>query len=304
MTAVIVALALLADRLLGEPNRFHPLIGFGRIASWVERRLRRDDFTKARGRLIGLIAVLIVVVPFVLLTVAMMQLAMVEYVLATVLLYLAVGSRSLALHATQVHEALKTNDISEARRRTGMLVSRDTRQLGEEQVTKATVESVLENGCDAVFGAIFWFVVAGAPGVIAYRLVNTLDAMWGYRNERYLHFGWAAARLDDLFNYIPARLTALTYAMLGHFTHAVRCWREQGHGWKSPNAGPVMAAGAGALSVQLGGEATYHGQSRQRPILGLMNGPEADDIQRALQLVSRGVLLWVAIIMLGGWLLA
>ena len=304
MTALMVGFALLMDRLLGEPNRFHHLVGFGRVASWVEHRLRRDDCTKRQGRFFGLLAVLILVVPLVVFTIGLMQLAMVEYLIATVLLYLAVGSRSLALHAQRVHDALTQNDLEEARKRIGMLVSRDTRQLDEEQVTKATVESVLENGCDAVFGAIFWFVVAGAPGVIAYRLINTLDAMWGYRNERYLHFGWAAARLDDLLNYIPARLTALTYAVLGHFNHAIRCWHEQGQNWKSPNAGPVMAAGAGALSVKLGGEATYHGQSQQRPTLGLAKRPYANDIQRAITLVNRGVLLWIVLILLGGWLLA
>ncbi|HHJ80984.1 MAG TPA: cobalamin biosynthesis protein CobD, partial [Candidatus Tenderia electrophaga] len=204
----------------------------------------------------------------------------------------------------QVRDALGLNDLPSARKRTAMLVSRDTRELDETQMAKATVESVLENGCDAVFGAIFWFVIAGAPGVIFYRLANTLDAMWGYRNQRYLHFGWAAARLDDVLNFIPARLTALTYALVGQFQNAIRCWRRQGYSWKSPNAGPVMAAGAGALAVQLGGAATYHGELQQRPDLGLDNKPQALDIERAVGLVNRGMWLWLAVILSGGWLLA
>ncbi len=304
MTAIIVAMALLLDRLLGEPKRGHPLVGFGRLVEWIEHRIWRSDCSKAQTRLRGVLAVALLLIPLTLITALLAQIAAVEYLVGVVLLYLAIGGRSLALHAMQVRDALGMNNLDEARMRTGFLVSRDTTQLDEEQMAKATVESVLENGCDAVFGAIFWFVIAGAPGVIFYRLANTLDAMWGYKNQRYLHFGWAAARLDDVLNFVPARLTAFTYAVVGEFQSAIRCWRSQGYSWKSPNAGPVMAAGAGALSVQLGGEATYHGELQQRPDLGLDKTPQAGDIERAVSLVSRGMLLWLAVIAVGGWALA
>jgi adenosylcobinamide-phosphate synthase len=165
--------------------------------------------------------------------------------------------------------------------------------MDNKAVATAAVESVLENGNDAVFGALFWFLVAGAPGAVLYRLANTLDAMWGYRTARYLYFGWAAARLDDVLNFIPARLTALTYALIGSTRIAWRCWRVQAGAWESPNAGPVMAAGAGALGLALGGGAYYHGQWEERPPLGMGMPPDAAAIRAAVRLVGLGVLVWL-----------
>jgi len=175
------------------------------------------------------------------------------------------------------------------------MVSRDTAVLNARQVAAAATESVLENGNDAVFGALFWFALLGAPGALLYRLANTLDAMWGYRTPRYERFGWAAARIDDVLNFLPARLTAFTYALCGRFDGALRCWRTQAPQWDSPNAGPVMAAGAGALGVKLGGAAPYDGVWETRPILGEGPPPDARAIERAWQLVRRGVVIWLAV---------
>jgi len=221
-----------------------------------------------------------------------------------VLLYLALGLRSLGEHALPVAQALWRHDLPEARRRVACIVSRDTSQLDEEGVARAATESVLENGSDAVFAALFWFIVAGAPGVVLYRLSNTLDAMWGYRNARFERFGWAAARIDDLLNYVPARLVAVTYALLGRTRRALRCWRTQAPLWDSPNAGPVMAAGAGALGVVLGGAAIYHGELHARPELGRGSAPQARHIEHALDLVWAGVGVWLLVLLFGGWLYA
>ncbi|MGB2972201.1 MAG: adenosylcobinamide-phosphate synthase CbiB, partial [Candidatus Competibacter sp.] len=221
------------------------------------------------------------------------------------LLYLALGARSLAEHAEAVAAALQAGDLPLARERVGKIVSRDVDGLDEEQISRATVESVLENGCDAVFGALFWFVLAWGSGVVLYRLANTLDAMWGYKTPRYRDFGWAAARLDDLLNWVPARLTALSYVAVGAKPAlAWRCWREQAPRWKSPNAGPVMAAGAGALGLALGGQARYHGEWSARPALGEGLAPRAGDIGRAVALLRRALLLWLAAILAGGLLVA
>ena len=210
----------------------------------------------------------------------------------TVALDAALGLRGLDQHARPVAEALRLGDLPAARQRVGYMVSRRTEDLNATGVARAGTESVLENGSDAVFAALFWFVLAGAPGVVLYRLSNTLDAMWGYRTPRLERFGWAAARIDDVLNYIPARLVALTYAVLGKTRLALRCWRSQAPRWDSPNAGPVMAAGASALGVQLRLPAAYHGPLHSRPQLREGQGAVADAIARGRNRVRRGVWLW------------
>ncbi|MDD5241092.1 MAG: adenosylcobinamide-phosphate synthase CbiB [Sulfuricella sp.] len=302
MTAIAVpltaVLAVVLDRLLGEPRRWHPLVGFGYLAQQVEAKLHGS--TNRRWR--GLLAVAVLVGGFTFLAfLAQRSLGSWAWLLDAILLYLAIGAASLKQHAEAVRRALQNSDLDTARRSVGLIVSRDTAEMDEAAVVSATIESVLENGCDAAFGALFWFFVAGAPGAVAYRLANTLDAMWGYKTARYLHFGWAAARLDDLLNWIPARLVALTYLILGNTRVAWHCWRSQAAGWESPNAGPVMAAGAGALAIQLGGAAKYHGQIESRPVLGAGRTPMAADIARASALVDRGVLLWLVLALIGGW---
>ncbi|MFA7242710.1 MAG: adenosylcobinamide-phosphate synthase CbiB [Sulfuricellaceae bacterium] len=294
LTALSMIFALLLDALLGEPRRFHPLVGFGRLAIRVEALLHAN--TRWRGAL----AVALLLAPATLLVLLLVKIPFLGKVLGIVLLYFALGLKSLQQHARDVARAFDVGSLEDARERVGRIVSRDTATLDETQVACATVESVLENGNDAVFGTLFWFALAGAPGAVLYRLANTLDAMWGYKNARYLHFGWAAARFDDLMNYLPARLTALTYAALGATRTALDCWRKQAPVWDSPNAGPVMAAGAGALKVRLGGAARYDGKLHERPALGTGAPPVAADIERALRLVRNGAWLWVGIVFLAG----
>lgn len=286
-------LAILLDRLLGEPRRFHPLIGFGCWAAAIEARLRQQAAHPLAQRIAGLLAWTLALLPWLLL--ALWLRAQLGWVVDVLLLYFALGAKSLAEHAEAVAVPLAAGRLEEARARVGRMVSRDTQSLDARGVARAGVESVLENGNDAVFGALFWFVVAGGPGALLFRLANTLDAMWGYRTPRYRNFGWAAARLDDLLNYLPARLTALSYALLGKTRSALACWRSQAGAWDSPNAGPVMASGAGALGLMLGGSASYHGASEIRPQLGCGAEPAAADIRRALALVQHALWLWLAL---------
>jgi len=299
-TALAVLVAVAADALLGEPGRGHPLAAFGRLADAVERHWNRGPGRRWRGlaALVVLVAVPAAAAGW------LAALPGLGWAVGAVLLYLAIGARSLGEHATGVVAPLARGDLAAARDAVGRMVSRDPAALDEAGVARAGIESVLENGADAVLGALFWFVLAGPAGLVAYRLINTLDAMWGYRTERFRAFGWAAARADDLLNWPVARLTAATYALAGDCERALTCWRTQGGHWKSPNAGAVMAAGAGALGVGLGGPARYHGASEDRPALGVGGEPGAADLRRAVALVRRGLIGWVVVIVLGGWLLA
>lgn len=305
ITPLIVIAALLLDQRWGEPRRAHPLVAFGRLANWLETRLNPAE--PGRGRRAGVLALALAVLPLTALAAAAEQglrpWPLLYALVAALLLWLAVGRRSLLQHAERVAQPLQQGNLPDARAAVAMLVSRDTDRLDATGVASAATESVLENGADAVFSALFWYLVAGLPGVVLYRLVNTLDAMWGYRTPRHDRFGWAAARFDDLLNLVPARLTALGYALAAGKPSAMRralnCWRSQGRDWKSPNAGPVMAAGAGALNVTLGGGAPYHGQWRERPRLGPAERPaDAASVNHACRLIDRTLLIWLSGVML------
>lgn len=317
LVLLCVVLGLVWDRCFGEVRRWHPLVGVGWLANRIESSLNHDrhhdrhhdhhtqhdlerehDSTRRMSYLKGLLAWCAVVLPVVVLTQIMLIWCAYVNIWLTVfvhagLLYFCLGLQSLREHAEPIFRALERGDLAEARRRTSYIVSRDTAQASEQDLSKAAVESVLENGCDAVFAALFWFVLLGGAGTVLYRLSNTLDAMWGYRSPRFLYFGRVAARVDDGLNWVPARLTAISYAVLGNTRLAWRCWRQQAPAWPSPNAGPVMAAGAGALELSLGGVAVYDGVAEQRPTLGAGPSPVASDIQRAWRLVRNASLLWL-----------
>lgn len=297
----IAMAAVLLDFMIGEPRRFHPLVGFGWLASKLEASLNIANKTNnANQRWVGTFALALLLAPFILLVYWLCHIPVVSIVADTLLLYFAIGHKSLHDHARAVTHALSNHDEASAKMAASYMVSRDSAAI---EPVPATVESVLENGNDGVFGALFWFFIAGGTGALLFRLANTMDAMWGYKTPRFYYFGWAAAKLDDVLDYIPARLTALTYAILGNTKLALNCWKTQAPLWDSPNAGPVMAAGAGALGVQLGGAARYQGEWHERPTLGAGEPPIAGDIERALKLVRHGVYLWLLVMLALGILI-
>ena len=277
--------------------RWHPLVAFGRLASHIEK-LFNTALEPFEAFVQGVVAWILIVMPFVLISGLMVSLF--GWPMDILIGVLAIGGKSLKEHALAVKQALLNKNIVLARENTAKIVSRDTSSSDEEALSRATIESVLENGSDAIFAPLFWFAVGGAPAVVLYRLANTLDAMWGYKNDRFLCFGKFAARTDDVLNYIPARLTAMTWVILGDYQSASYCWKTQANMWYSPNAGVVMAVGAGALNIKLGGDAIYDGEIKHRPELGLGKTPVANDIDRAWKLVFKGMVLWSVAALLFG----
>ncbi|MGH8807828.1 MAG: CobD/CbiB family cobalamin biosynthesis protein, partial [Noviherbaspirillum sp.] len=203
---VLLSLSGIAlDWVLGEARYWHPLVGFGNLARFIEHRLNGGGLRRAKGLLAWALAVM---PPVLLAHWLIAQAARADVLLAAtlhvLLLYFCLGLRSLHDHVLPIGQALAKNDLPLARQLTSRIVSRDTGRANASDLAKAAVESTLENGNDAVVGTLFWFLVAGGPGVLLFRLANTLDAMWGYRSERFLAFGWFAARTDDGLNWIPA----------------------------------------------------------------------------------------------------
>jgi adenosylcobinamide-phosphate synthase len=293
---VIAIVAVALDFALGEPRRYHPLVGFGWLADKFENKLNpENNRNKSIQRWVGAFSLALLLAPFITLAYWLCHLYFIGLIANTLLLYFALGHKSLHEHARAVSQALHNNDVAQAQLAASYMVSRDSSAI---EPIPATVESVLENGNDGVFGALFWFFIAGGTAALLFRLANTMDAMWGYKTPRFYYFGWAAARFDDALNYIPARLTALTYVLLGHTKLALTCWKNQAPTWDSPNAGPVMSAGAGALNVKLGGAARYFGEWHERPILGAGEPPVLADIERTLALVRYGVTVWLLVFLI------
>jgi len=297
ISLIIVICALIIDRLWGEPRRFHPLVGFGLLARRLETFCQYYmPLAIFRQRILGVLAVLLLVIP---LSSLAWLISTLGFFVDILILYLAIAWQSLRQHALRVRCALQRDDLLDARIQIDKIVSRDTQQMDQQSIIRATIESVLENGNDAIFAAVFWYLLAGVPGLVAYRLVNTLDAMWGYKTPRYLYFGWAAARLDDVMNYLPARLTAFSYALAGRFANAMRCWRTQASLHASPNAGPVMAAGAGSLGILLGGTSSYHGNVVNKPVLGAGVLAQIQHINASLALLNRVIIIWLLVMAVG-----
>lgn len=266
-----------ADRVLGDPARWHPVAGFGRAAAALER------LTYADRRSAGAVHVAILVGATA--AVGVRRAGPVATAIAT---WAVLGGRSLDREAAAVQAHLAAGDLPAARQRLTHLVGRDTSALDEAGVARAVIESLAENTSDAVVAPLVWGAVAGVPGLLAHRAANTLDAMIGHRNERYERYGWAAARLDDLLNLPGARLTAALTVVLGDDRSAAwRTWRRDAGGHPSPNAGPVEAAFAGALGLRLGGVNAYGGRTEDRQVLGDGRAPDRHDITRARRLARR-----------------
>jgi adenosylcobinamide-phosphate synthase len=251
-----------ADLAWGDPVRGHPVAGFGRVAAWLERRCYADS--RARGAAYALALVAGVVTAGATAERAARRSPVLEAVVVAAATWAVLGGRSLVAEAGAMSALIGADDVPTARRRLAHLCSRDATALGPQELARASLESVAENTSDAVVAPLLWGAVAGVPGLLGYRALNTLDAMVGYRSPRYLKFGWAAARLDDLANWVPARVaaalaTGAAPVVEGSPRGAWTVWQRDAGAHPSPNAGPVEGAFAGALGVRLGGSNAYAG---------------------------------------------
>ena len=320
LTALSVFAGFGLDCLLGDPlSAAHPVVLMGKLISFLEKRLRArfpktPQGERTAGRIMALTVPLISAgAGLLLLYFAWRVHPWAYFAVSAFLCWQCFAARCLMTEAKKVVTCLETQGLAAGRRQVGMLVGRDTEKLTEEQVIKAAVETVAENTSDGVVAPFFWMALFGAAGGLLYKAINTMDSMVGYKNDRYLHFGRAAAKLDDGANYIPARLSAL--AMIGAAfllkldgRGAWRVWRRDRRNHASPNSAQTESACAGALGVRLGGDASYFGQLYKKPTIGDPIRPiQRADVGRACNLMygTSGLLLalYGVLLLLGGMLL-
>ena len=306
LCATVLGFAL--DLLLGDPAWLpHPVVAMGRYVSWFERRIRAALPKTPRGALWG---GLLLALSLPLLTGAAalgaVRLARragwgAELAVQTLWCFQSLAARGLAAESRRVYGDLVSGDLAAARRSLARIVGRDTERLDAEGVAKAAVETVAENASDGVAAPLLYMLLGGAPLALVYKAINTMDSMVGYKSDKYLYFGRAAARLDDAANFLPSRLASLLWvlaaALTGHDRRAAfRIWRRDARRHLSPNAGQTEAACAGALGIQLGGAAWYFGKRYEKATLGDALRPcVPEDILRAnrMMYVTSGLLLFL-----------
>lgn len=298
--AVLAAILLgfVLDWLFGDPVFIpHLVVGIGKMITRFERGLRKAFLKTPNGELSAGVA-LAVSVPFMSFGLCHLLLWLGGFIhpcmrltLASLICWQCLAARSLAQAGEKVEKALASPDINDARQAVAQVVGRDTTALDRAGIIRAAVETVAENTCDGVIAPLFWLAVGGAPLGVLYKAVNTLDSMVGYKNEKYLYFGRASARLDDVLNYIPARISALlmiTSARLCVF-NAQNAWyifKRDRYNHKSPNSAQSESACAGALGIRLGGNAVYFGRLVEKPTIGdALRECEPRDIGRANRLM-------------------
>jgi adenosylcobinamide-phosphate synthase len=282
-----IVAGVLADALAGDPRHGHPVALFGQAATRIERSLYADN--KARGAAFTAWCEALATGPALAAARLFRQRPVARLAWAGTVTWAVTGARSLTVEAGRIQRALLAGDLPGARQLLPNLCGRDPAQLDEAGIARAVVESVAENCSDAIVAPLLWGALAGPPGLAAYRAANTLDAMVGHHSPRYERFGWASARLDDVANWAPARVTALLAAACAPVVGGspAATWRiamEYGPRHPSPNAGWCEAAFAGALGVRLGGPLSYSGRAEHRPELGTGRPPEPADIARASRL--------------------
>lgn len=308
MSVLIVWCAWGVDRLVGDPQGLpHPVVGMGKMISLTEECIRPVLRSKRHEKPVGAYCVVMLVILFFLVTFWTIRYVSTwnpvwGFVASVWITSTTIASKGLEQAAINVVRPLSQDALEEARSQVVHIVGRDTDRLDEQDVLRATIETVAENTIDAIIPPLFYAVIGGAPMAVAYRAINTLDSMWGHRNERYNHFGWAAAKLDDVANWLPARISKLLYPVAARVVGADggRAWRtmkRDAHLHPSPNGGIPEAAVAGALGIQLGGWNTYGGRAEFRSYMGkAFKKPTTKDVIKTIRMMHAvtGIFLIVA----------
>jgi adenosylcobinamide-phosphate synthase len=291
----MMVVAMVADALLGWPDRLfarigHPVTWLGKIITVLDAQLNRSSDTPLQRRIAGAATALIVIIlaaGFGCVVQRMIASGLIGTVLLGILAWPFVAFRSLYDHVAAVRDPLRAGNVEAARKAVSMIVGRDPPALDEAGIARAAIESLAENASDGIVAPMFWGVLFGLPGIIGYKAVNTLDSMIGHRTERHEAFGWAAARIDDAANFVPARLTGLLFMLFAgsQRSQAMSCMVSDARNHRSINAGWPEAAMAGALAVRLCGPRSYDGELASEPWLnGSASDPAAADITRGLEL--------------------
>ena len=309
MSVMITAVAaFLIDALIGDPrSKFHPVVLMGKLIIVLEYFLRRDFDTSTKKILKGGLLVLIVVLTsygvgaLISITAGMTGSLTAKIFIEALILSFMITPRSLAEAGREIYYLLSAENLQQARYKVGWIVGRDTQNLNEAEITRATVETISENTVDGIISPLFYFAIGGLPLAVAYRAVNTMDSMLGYKNERYLYFGRIAARLDDVANFIPARITAILFLMSAlilnlDFKNAFKMLVRDADKHPSPNGGYAEATVAGALNVRLGGFNSYFGVQHFRAYMGDPNESlQAAHILAAIRMMYTATIIFLCL---------
>lgn len=276
---IVVLIGYLLDLCFGDPYWLpHPIRWMGRYISFLEKRIRKKEDTPSKQYKKGCLVACIVILSSTCLSILLLWSAysihvVVGLVVESLICYQMLATKCLRVESMKVYEALTKEGTEKARHAVSMIVGRDTKQLDDTGIIKATIETVAENTSDGVIGPLFYMLMGGAPLAVCYKAVNTLDSMIGYRSDKYLYFGRFAAKFDDVVNYIPARVSAgvmiLAAWLLGYDgKSAYSIYKRDRYNHKSPNSAHTEAVAAGALGIQLAGDAYYFGQKHKKPTIG------------------------------------
>lgn len=297
---ISIILAIILDFIIGDPYNFpHPVKLMGRIISFEERFVRKNTNSKKGLKFAGFIIVIINIsvgflVPYFLLK-YLQQYKLIYILVNTYLIYTCIAARCLHYEAIKVSEAMDIS-VEEGRKRLSYIVGRDTTNLNEDEIIRATVETVAENTSDGVIAPLLYIILLGAPGGLAYKFINTMDSMLGYMNEKYIDYGYFPARVDDIFNYIPARITGLLMCISSiarfNIKDGFKIMIRDRNNHKSPNSAYPEGAVAGLLQIQLGGNNYYHGKLVEKPTIGdSIKSITKKDIKRTIEIMYRSEIL-------------